>query len=408
MSEMSIKLNLEKYCVDGTAILVIDTVEKTVPAKGGIRVHPRVTEEEIASLAAEMTKKCILAGLPFGGAKGGIRLADMSQLERAMYGFGRELSKLDFIPYKWCAAPDVNTDSTAIDAFIAGCASVKGWRKARICATGKSSGIPHELGSTAYGVLLSIEKTIEYLGLDIALNGARVIVEGIGEVGGNAVKLLLEKGAQIVGVSDISGCIYSEKGLDAATLTKVIEEKELIYDKVAKFPGAEFSPKSGDLLEKDADILVLAGPGRSITAANADKLKVKLIAEGANIAYADPSLRAIVNAHRIISIPGIIANSGGVISSYEEWVLENQDHMEDSMEEKWERVKASIDSRITRNISDLCQKLRACDRKKTPLECALEIASERQQKARDANRTLRNKTKLINRDLEEKYSVFTR
>ena len=195
MSEMSIKLNLDKYCVEGTAILVIDTVGKTVPAKGGIRVHPNVTEEEIASLAAEMTKKCILAGLPFGGAKGGIRLADISQVERAMYGFGRELSKLDFIPYKWCAAPDVNTDSTAIDAFIAGCASVKGWRKARIAATGKSSGIPHELGSTAYGVVLSIEQTIEQLGMPLSLANSRAIVEGIGEVGGNTIKLLLDKGA---------------------------------------------------------------------------------------------------------------------------------------------------------------------------------------------------------------------
>ncbi len=407
MSEMSIKLNLDKYCIEGTAILVIDTVEKTVPAKGGIRVHPNVTEEEIASLSAEMTQKCILAGLPFGGAKGGIRLTDMSQLERAMYGFGRELSKLDFLPYKWCAAPDVNTNSVAIDAFIAGCASVKGWRKARISATGKSSGIPHELGSTAYGVILSLEKTIEYLGLDITLPGARVLVEGVGEVGGNAVKLLIAKGARIAGISDITGSLYAPRGLNAALLLKNLETRKTAQAMASDFPDAVFSPKSADLLGREADILVLAGPGRSITPEKAEHLKVKIIVEGANIAYSETELRKTINNRGIISIPGIIANSGGVISSYEEWVLENQDKMENSMEEKWEIVKTSIETRITRNISDLCSKLTQCNRRKTPLECALEIANERQQKAREANHNLRNKTKRINSELEKKYAVFT-
>ena len=173
MSEQIIKLNLNKYRLNAEAILVIDTVEKTAPAKGGIRIHPGVTEQEVALLASEMTNKCILANLPFGGAKGGIRLDDISQVDRAMYAFGRELSKLEFLPYKWCAAPDINTDSKSVDAFIAGCASVKGWRKSRLAATGKSSGIPHELGSTAYGVVLSIEKTIENLGLDIELSHCR-------------------------------------------------------------------------------------------------------------------------------------------------------------------------------------------------------------------------------------------
>lgn len=147
MAQTVIKIKLDKYRIDGEAILVIDMVDRTAPAKGGIRVHAQVTEAEISALAAEMTYKCILADLPFGGAKGGIRLADLSQVEEAMYAFGRELSKINFVPSKWCAAPDVNTDCKCIDAFIAGCASVKGWRKSRLAATGKSTGIPHELGS---------------------------------------------------------------------------------------------------------------------------------------------------------------------------------------------------------------------------------------------------------------------
>lgn len=149
MSENIIKINLYKFNIDGEAILVIDNTERGVPAEGGIRIHSKVTEEEITALSGEMTKKRILADLPFGGAKGGIRLAKLDQIEEAMFAFGRELAKMEILPYKWCAAPDVNTDSNAVDAFVAGCASVKGWRKARLAATGKSTGIPHELGSTA-------------------------------------------------------------------------------------------------------------------------------------------------------------------------------------------------------------------------------------------------------------------
>ncbi len=406
MSEICVKLNLDKYKVDGTAILVIDTVERTVPAKGGIRVHPNVTEDEIAALAAEMTKKCLLAGLPFGGAKGGIRLADLSQIERAMYAFGRELSKLEFLPYRWCAAPDVNTDSTSIDAFIAGCASVKGWRKARTSATGKSSGIPHELGGTAYGVVLCVEGAINRLGLGIPLASSSAIIEGIGEVGGNAVRLLGEKGTTIRGVSDITGSLYSGRGLDRVLLDDFIEKKTPVREFASAFDGATYSESTAALLEQKADILILAGPGRSITETNVDRLNVRLIVEGANIAYADVSLRDVAHKRGIVSIPGIIANSGGVISSYEEWELENQDRMCLSMEEKWIRVRESINRRIMRNMDDLCEKMLS-DGKKTPLDCALEIAEERRSREHDANRILRVKTKEINDILEKKYAVFT-
>lgn len=406
MSSLVIKLNLVKYKLDAEAILVIDSVESTAPAKGGIRIHPNVTEEEIASLASEMTKKCILAGLPFGGAKGGIRLSDYAQVERAMYAFGRELSKIEFLPYKWCAAPDVNTDSKAIDAFVAGCASVKGWRKARIAATGKSSGIPHELGSTAYGVVLCVEKAIEYLRLPLGLRGAGVIVEGIGEVGGNAVKILLQKGARILGVSDISGAIYSENGLDGNALCERIDGKAAVSEFAAEFSDAVFSPSSKWLLEQPADILLLAGPGRSIGADNVDQVKVRLIAEGANIAYSDMEVRKEINSRGIVSIPGIIANSGGVISSFEEWLLEQQDLMDLSIKEKWERVKDSITFRIDKNMRELCKRIRN-DPQTAPYAHALELAADRQKQQRDSNRELREKTKAINTELEEKFAVFT-
>lgn len=407
MAETIIKINLGKYCIAGEAILVIDTVESTAPAKGGVRVHPFVTEEEISALAAEMSRKCILAGLPFGGAKGGIRLSRMDQVEKAMYAFGRELSKLELLPYKWCAAPDVNTDSKSIDAFVAGCASVKGWRKARLAATGKSTGIPHELGSTAYGVVRSIEETIKNLEISPEIKNAGVIVEGIGEVGGNAVKILAQKGAKILGVSDITGAIYDKKGLDSVTLCDLIEKKAIVRNFSVSFPNAEFNADSSTLLNREADILVLAGPGRSITEKNADKLKVKLICEGANIAYSDNNLRNIVTSNGIISIPGIIANSGGVISSYVEWLLENENAIDYPVEAKWERVKKEIELRIPSNILALCEKIKE-NKFDNTYECALELADEYMQKRKKANRELRNKSKKINSELEKKFCVFTR
>lgn len=406
MAERIIKINLKKYCLNAEAILVIDTVERSVPAKGGIRIHNNVSEEEIRALAEEMTRKCTLAGIPFGGAKGGIRLDNLEDIPKAMYGFGRELAKIDFIPERWCAAPDVNTDCKAVDAFIAGCASVKGWSKARLAATGKSTGIPHELGSTAYGVVYSLEQFILGLHLKLKLKEAAAIIEGLGEVGGNAAKLLIEKGANILGVSDLSGSLYQKDGLDKEILLNLIEEKHLIKDRYKEFEGAVFDEKPSALLEKPADILVLAGPGRTLNEMNCRKLKIKIIAEGANIAYTTDYLRDVVHGMGIYSIPGIIANAGGVISSYEEWLLELENLTDIDLEEKWKRVKHSIAVRMHKNIVELCQRVKA-NPDKNLYEVAMDLFEVRTKKYRDSNRNLRYETKEINKELEEKYKVFT-
>ena len=407
MSETIIKIDLSKFNIDGEAILVIDSTERGAPAKGGIRIHSKVTEEEISALSGEMTKKCILADLPFGGAKGGIRLANLDQVEEAMYAFGRELSKMELLPYKWCAAPDVNTNSIAVDAFVAGCASVKGWRKARLAATGKSTGIPHELGSTAYGVVLSIEETIKNLQMDINICSSFAIVEGIGEVGGNAIKLLLDKGTSILGVSDITGALYSENGLDGQKLKKALDEKVTVNNMTQIFSNARFEADPLTLLTKQAEILILAGPGRSLNEQNCKELKVKIIGEGANIAYTKPELRDLVNEAGIFSIPGVIANSGGVISSFEEWLLENENLIHMSLEAKWERVKTSIEQRIKRNIKELCSRVLS-NNAKNPYNHALDMASERLVIATIESRKLEAQTKSVNKHLEEKFGVYTR
>lgn len=407
MAKTVIKINLDKYRIQGEAILVIDTHEKSAPAKGGIRIHPFVTEDEIAALASEMTNKCILADLPFGGAKGGIRLSDYEHIDEAMYAFGRELAKIEISPYRWCAAPDVNTGSTSVDAFIAGCASVKGWRKARLAATGKSTGIPHELGSTAYGVIISIEETIRQMGMKTNLSNATALVEGTGEVGGNSIKILAEKGTTILGLSDITGALFSQNGLDGSILNRMLDEKATVAEMADSFAHALFNADPSSLLTNQADILLLAGPGRSLNNHNCPNLKVSIIAEGANIAYTDHGLRDLVHQAGIFSIPGIIANSGGVISSYEEWCLENENNIHMSTMDKWERVKASIERRITGNIKELCQTVMN-NSVKNPYTCAVNIANERLEIAEREKRKLRKLTKKINRQLEDKFSVYTK
>lgn len=409
MSNMIVKVDLNQFSIDGEGILVIDSLERGLPAKGGIRVHPNVTEEEIASLAAEMTRKCILADLPFGGAKGGIRLADLSRVREAMFAFGRELAKMNIIEERWCAAPDVNTDSNAVDAFVAGCASVTGWRRARLCATGKSTGIPHELGSTAFGVILSIEKAIEKLKSPFTLSSCSAIVEGIGEVGGNAVKILLGKGTKICGISDISGCVYKKDGLDKNKLLQLIESKKTISEWLQNFDDDFdlFDTKSSTLLKQEADILILAGPGRSMNPDTVKELKVKLIGEGANIAYIEPALRDEVNMRGIFSIPGIIANSGGVTSSFVEWKLENESLTGLPLDKKWEMVKENIHQRIESNMDDLCARYLK-DSSKNPYIYAQDIAKERLEKAMKDKCELEARTKEINLQLEKEFAVYTR
>lgn len=406
MANMIVKVDLNQFSIDGEGILVIDSLERGMPAKGGIRVHANVTEEEIGSLAAEMTRKCILADLPFGGAKGGIRLKDLSRVREAMFAFGRALAKMNIIEERWCAAPDVNTDSHAVDAFVAGCASVTGWRRARLCATGKSTGIPHELGSTAFGVILSVEKAIEKLHLPFTLSSASAIVEGIGEVGGNAVKILLENGTKIRGISDISGCIYKKDGLDGDALIRLIDSHKTIEESVNDLDYDLFDTKTSTLLGMEADILILAGPGRSMNPETVRSLKVSLIGEGANIAYTDPALRDEVNAHNIFSIPGIIANSGGVTSSFVEWKLENENLTNLPLEQKWEMVKENIHQRIERNMDDLCTRYLK-DKSQNPYSYAQDIAKERLEKAMEDKRELEAKTKEINLQLEKEFAVYT-
>ena len=234
-----------------------------------------------------------------------------------------------------------------------------------------------------------------------------VIVEGIGEVGGNAIKILVDNGATILGISDITGALYCESGLDGNTLKNVIDEKKPVLQIAGIFENAQFEQKPSSLLTKQADILILAGLGRSINEDICKNLKVKIIGEGANIAYTRPELRDMANGMGIFSIPGIIANSGGVISSYEEWLLENENLIHIPIEEKWMRVKTSIEKRIKLNIKELCSRVIEYSGK-NPYSYALDMAAERLKTATEESKKLEAQTKMINRCLEEKFGVKER
>lgn len=187
----------------------------------------------------------------------------------------------------------------------------------------------------------------------------------------------------------------------------MIEDKKSVSNIVEYFPSAQFDEKPSSILTKQAEILILAGPGRSLNDDNCKELKVKIIGEGANIAYTRAELRNIVNGLGIFSIPGIIANSGGVISSYEEWLLENENLIHISIDEKWKRVKESIERRIKRNISELCSRFLVYN-KRNPYDYALDMARERLDLATQESKKLELLTKKINKHLEEKFEVYTK
>ena len=306
------------------------------PAKGGIRYHPDVTLDEVTALAAWMTWKCAVVGIPFGGGKGGIA-CDPSKMSKA------ELEKLtrryvaDLIdvigPDSDVPAPDVNTNEQTM-AWIMDTYSMH----ARHTVTSVVTGKPLELGgsagrreATGRGVLFVIREAAKKLGL--SLKGAKVVVQG-GNVGSVAASLLAKEGALIVGVSDVKGGVQNPKGLDLPALFKQVAEKKT----VAGFAGG--TPVEGKkILEVPCDILIPAALENQITHVNASKISAKIIAEGANGPTTHQADK-ILNKAGVVVIPDILANSGGVTVSYFEWVQDRQGYFwrEHEVNERLEHI----------------------------------------------------------------------
>jgi len=287
------------------------------PFKGGVRYHPDVTLDEITALAMLMTWKCAVVDIPYGGAKGGVccNPKEMSQgeLERLTRRYATMI--LDLIgPYRDVPAPDVYTDEQTMAWIMDTYSLFKGYSVPE-SVTGKPlilGGFKQREEATSMGVVFCIREALKQL--KMKARDSPVVVQGFGSVGWNAARILHEQGYRIVAVSDSKAGIYNRKGINPV---KVFEHKE----KTGSVAGFRDSRRvtNEELLELPCEILVPAALENQITKANANKIKAKIVAEAAN-APTTPEADKVLKQKDIFLIPDILANSGGVTSSYFEWV----------------------------------------------------------------------------------------
>ncbi|MEM3536490.1 MAG: Glu/Leu/Phe/Val dehydrogenase [Candidatus Bathyarchaeia archaeon] len=315
------------------------------PTKGGIRYHPDLTLDEVTALAAWMTWKTAVTGLPLGGGKGGIRCnpKEMSkaELERLTRGYARAIAK--FIgPLTDVPAPDVYTDAQTMAWIMDEYSEIVGYPVFGV-VTGKPVNVGGSLGrneATSRGLMYTVVEAAKYLGIN--LKNATVAVQGYGNVGYHAARLLHQVGCKIIAVSDSKGGIYNPEGLDPE---KVLAHKDETGS-VVSYPGSKIITNE-ELLEIECDILVPAALENQITEANAANIKAKIVAEGAN-GPVTPEADEILYKKGVFVIPDILANSGGVIVSYFEQV-QNQ------MNYYWseEEVRAKLKDTITKAFNDV-------------------------------------------------------
>lgn len=287
------------------------------PAKGGIRFHPEVSLGEVSALATLMTWKCALMGLPYGGAKGGIRCEpwklSLAEKERMTRRYTSEIITL-IGPDKDIPAPDMYTNEQTM-AWIMDTYSINVGHSVPSVVTGKPVSIGGSLGrneATGRGVAYCVKRAVEFTGLKA--KSPTVAVQGFGNVGSIAARLLHESGYKIVAVSDVYGGIYNRNGLDIPRLQAYISE----MGKVSGFANSE-DISNEQLLETECDVLIPAALGHQILASNVDKLKCKIIVEGAN-GPTSPEADLYLHEHGVLVVPDILANAGGVTVSYFEWV----------------------------------------------------------------------------------------
>lgn len=301
-----------------------------LPVKGGIRYSSFVDEEEVKGLAALMTYKCALVNIPYGGAKGGVSIDpnkyNATQLERITRRYTSELIKKNFIgPAIDVPAPDYGTSAREMswivdtyEAFNPNAINAKG------CVTGKplsQHGIEGRTEATGMGVYIgireavSIKEDMDVLGLTTGLNGKKVIVQGLGNVGYYAAKYLKEAGAIIIGVAEYNGGIFDEGGIDIEAL-KSFQVKNKGFKGFSK---GEFVEESAEMLTYPCDILVPAALENVITEKNASQIQAKIIGEAANGPVTQEAAQILIEKN-VLVIPDMYLNAGGVTVSYFEWL----------------------------------------------------------------------------------------
>lgn len=315
------------------------------PGKGGIRYSPDVNLDEVRALASWMTWKCAVVNIPFGGAKGGVicdpRKMSQGELERMTRRFTAEL--IDFIgPEKDVPAPDMNTNEQTM-AWIMDTYSMHMRQTVTSVVTGKPVNIGGSKGRTAAtgrGLAVVCDEALKHL--DIEQKGCQVIVQGFGNVGSNAARLLHERGYHVIGIAEHDGGLYNAGGIDIPALLKYKQHAGTVVG----FPEAE-AVNPSTLLEYKTDILLPAATENVITSRNAERLQCRILCEGAN-GPTTPIADEILSDKKIFVIPDIMANAGGVTTSYFEWV---QDRMGFFWTE--EEVNTRLDKTMADSFADV-------------------------------------------------------
>lgn len=357
-----VKVRDPKIGMEG--VLVIDNIA-IGPGKGGIRMTPNVTEEEVRRLARGMTWKNALAGIPFGGAKAGIVMPlevskDKAMKKKFVQAFAKALKPLLINSY--IAGPDVNSGETEMQWFAEAAGD---WRSAtgkpakyhkKGAAKNKFNGLPHELGSTGFGVAQATAVTAALMGMP--LKGATVAIEGFGNVGTFAMQFLQEMGAKVVAVADSRMTAYLPSGLNHKKLMSVKKRT----GSVSNYPGAT-SMEHDAVFGLDVDILIPAAVTDVIHDGNKDTIKARMIVEGANIPMRE-DVEKYLHRKGIVIVPDFVANGGGVISSYAEYIGASPDYM-------FKIVKQKVTAAVKEVMSA------ALKSKRNPREVAMEIAQKK-------------------------------
>ena len=291
------------------------------PGKGGIRFHPEVSAQEVMALAAEMTVKCALVDIPFGGAKGGVKvdpaLLSLPELERVTRRYAYDIASL-LGPDRDVPAPDVNTDERVMSWVMDTISMIEG-RAVPGVVTGKPvplGGSLGHVGATSVGVTICTKAAFARLGLELA--GARAVVQGYGKVGAPLVYLLHSLGMRVVAVADVHGAVVNPAGLDAAALSDHVARAGT----VAGFPPADTLERD-EIFEVPCEVLVPAALGGAISSAVARRLQTKVVVEAAN---GPTTTRGdhVLAERGITVVPDVLANAGGVVASYFEWAQARQ------------------------------------------------------------------------------------
>ncbi len=337
---------------------VIDNTARG-PAKGGIRMTSTVDVKEVFRLARAMTFKNALADLPFGGGKSGIiynKETDADKKEKFIQSFARALKNI--VPAEYIAGPDINTTEKEMQLFVEahGDFNAATGKPKDYCKTingKKVCGLPHELGSTGLGVNYATQVALKHA--NIPIEGATIAIEGFGNVGSFTFRYLEEAGAKIVAISDSKGCLYNEQGLSFKEIESVKAQKgSVTFGKGRMLPANK-------LFELPVDVLIPGALPDVITRQNMNQVKAKIIVEAANIPIPLDIEAEMSKKHLIV--PDFVANAGGVISSYVEYIGKDENFM-----------RKTVKNKILTNTELV---LKTANQGMTPRDAAVQIAKER-------------------------------